>query len=126
MTNTLQVDATANEAETITGEIWETAPSAEIMLQMLPEHLEHDFCGWGGFPDFACDGFGFIRSSVNLEGVCHRLVQDLVSPTCWLSSGSRGAFGLVSDRREMDFREWFESVAGVVATFQFLLEAYER
>jgi len=26
----------------------------------------------------------------------------------------------------MDFREWFESVSGVVATFQFLLEAYER
>ena len=37
MTNTLQVDATANEAETITGEIWGTAPSAEIMLQMLWE-----------------------------------------------------------------------------------------
>ena len=37
MTNTLQVDATANEAETITGEIWETASSAEIMLQMLSE-----------------------------------------------------------------------------------------
>src|SRR5712664_4091624 len=37
MTKTLQVDATANEAETITGEIWETAPSAEIMLQMLWE-----------------------------------------------------------------------------------------
>lgn len=37
MTNGLQIDATANEAETITGEIWETAPSAEIMLQMLWE-----------------------------------------------------------------------------------------
>ncbi len=37
MTNALQIDATANEAETITGEIWETAPSAEIMLQMLWE-----------------------------------------------------------------------------------------
>ena len=37
MTNTLQVDATANEAETITVEIWETGPSAEIMLQMLWE-----------------------------------------------------------------------------------------
>ena len=32
----------------------------------------------------------------------------------------------MSDRREMDFREWFESASGVVATFQFLLEAYER
>src|SRR6266511_3192443 len=37
MTNTRHVDATANEAETITGEIWETGPSAEIMLQMLWE-----------------------------------------------------------------------------------------
>jgi hypothetical protein len=37
MTNALQIDATANEAETITGEIWETGPSAEIMLQMLWE-----------------------------------------------------------------------------------------
>jgi hypothetical protein len=37
MTNALQIDATINEAETITGEIWETAPSAEIMLQMLWE-----------------------------------------------------------------------------------------
>ena len=37
MTKTLPVDATANEAETITGEIWGTAPSAEIMLQMLWE-----------------------------------------------------------------------------------------
>ena len=37
MTKTLPVDATANEAETITGEIWETGPSAEIMLEMLWE-----------------------------------------------------------------------------------------
>lgn len=37
MENALQIDATVNEAETITGEIWETAPSAEIMLQMLWE-----------------------------------------------------------------------------------------
>jgi hypothetical protein len=37
MTNALQIDATTNEAETITGEIWETAPSGEIMLQMLWE-----------------------------------------------------------------------------------------
>ncbi len=37
MATALQIDATANEADTITAEIWETAPSAEIMLQMLWE-----------------------------------------------------------------------------------------
>src|SRR5260370_17096787 len=37
MEKALQIDTTLNEAETIIGEIWETAPSAEIMLQMLWE-----------------------------------------------------------------------------------------
>lgn len=37
MATALQIAAAVNEAETITGEIWETAPSAEIMLQMLWE-----------------------------------------------------------------------------------------
>lgn len=37
MANALQIDTTLKEAKTITGEIWETAPSAEIMLQMLWE-----------------------------------------------------------------------------------------